>query len=242
MRMLGGETRLGQEKLVHEMYKVLGSAARMVTSMTETVPNNRFNLQPETIQDLQESLYDWQKYNFGDQDNERVLLGVFEEAGELCHAHLKREQGIRGSVEKHEADMRDAVGDVMIYLLNYMSGLGKKVMTFLPLESVERTSDQVVTRKAVMTVYRVAGRVEDGKGVQHLVSSLLYLCALKGWNLEQITRETWAKIGRRDWKQYPETGFPTAAPTPPPAQVQQPQPQPQAQPQSQDPSARTPGA
>lgn len=244
MDMLGALVRPGQEKLVHGMYKVLGSALRMVTSMTDKVPNDRFNLQPETLQDLQESLYNWQKYNFGDQDNERMLLGVFEESGELCHAQLKLEQGIRGSIEKHEADMRDAIGDVMIYLLNYMSGLGEKIMNFLPLDSVKKTDDRVEIRKAVMTVYRVSGRVEDNNGIQHLVSSLIYLCALKGWDLEEITRETWAKIGRRDWREHPETGFPAQDPTTTHNHMAQSQAQASQNKQStpQDPSTRIPGA
>jgi len=175
--------------------------------------NDRFNLQPETLHDLQESLYDWQKYNFGEQDNERVLMGMCEEAGELCHAHLKLEQGIRGTPEELEAEMRDAVGDIMIYMLNYMSGLGHKLALFVPREDVEKATDQTLVRKSVLTVYRLVGKIveepENVSRIQHLVVSVLYLTALKGWDLETIIRETWSAIGQRNWRDYPETGFPS---------------------------------
>jgi len=178
--------------------------------------NDRFNLQPETLHDLQESLYDWQKYNFGEQDNERVLMGMCEEAGELCHAHLKLEQGIRGTPEQLEAEMRDAVGDIMIYMLNYMSGLGHKLALFVPREDVEEATDQTLVRKSVLTVYRLVGKIveepENVSRIQHLVVSVLYLSALKGWDLETVIRETWSVIGQRDWREYPETGFPPASP------------------------------
>lgn len=196
----------------------------MVTTMQEPeqpkAPNNRFNFHPESLHDLQVSLYDWQKYNFGEQDNERVLMGICEEAGELCHAHLKLEQKIRGTTEQHEADMVDAVGDIMMYLLNYLSGMGEKFPSFVAREDVEKAEDLAVIRKAVLAVFRVAGKiVEDPKSkarVQHLVTALIYLCAIKGWDLEEITRKTWQHIGPRDWHQYPETGFApeTAAPEP----------------------------
>lgn len=183
-----------------------------------TSQNNRFNLQPETLQDLQESLYDWQNYNFGAQDNERVLLGMAEEAGELCHSHLKLEQGIRGTPEDHEVDMRDAVGDICIYMLNYMSGMGKKLPTFVSRDDVEKSDDLPMIRKSVLSVYRLVGKiVEEPQSmarIQHLTSGLLYLCALKGWCLDEVIRDTWKAIGPRDWKKYPENGFPPATPSP----------------------------
>jgi len=49
----------------------------------------------------------------------RMLLGACEELGELCHAHLKQEQGVRGTNEEHVANAKDAVGDIIIYLTDY---------------------------------------------------------------------------------------------------------------------------
>jgi NTP pyrophosphatase (non-canonical NTP hydrolase) len=41
-----------------------------------------------------------------------------EELGELCHAHLKHEQGIR-TTEDHRKAKWDAVGDIIIFLADY---------------------------------------------------------------------------------------------------------------------------
>lgn len=56
---------------------------------------------------------------FGDGPSWHPLLGVAEEVGELCHAHLKAQQNIRGSAEDLRAQQEDAVGDIVIYLVDY---------------------------------------------------------------------------------------------------------------------------
>lgn len=189
---------------------------------TNKTKNNRKNLNPETLQDLQESLYDWQNYNFGkSQDNELVLLGICEEAGELCRAQLKFEQGIRGITE---ADLKDAIADISIYTLNYLSGLGEKLPTFVDREDVEATNDPKIVRQAVFSIYRKAGRlVEEPTSmarIGHLITDLIYLCAIKGWRLEQVIRDAWVnEVGPRDWKMYPETGRPPENAAPEPAVV-----------------------
>jgi NTP pyrophosphatase (non-canonical NTP hydrolase) len=52
------------------------------------------------------------------------LLGLVEEVGELSHAHLKQEQGIRGTVESYRSKKIDAVGDIVIFLANYCTQQG----------------------------------------------------------------------------------------------------------------------
>ncbi len=72
--------------------------------------------------DLLKTLNDvsaWQRRNFPDALPHQPLLGVLEELGELAHAHLKMEQGIRGSFAQHFDEKRDAVGDMIIYLIHY---------------------------------------------------------------------------------------------------------------------------
>lgn len=71
---------------------------------------------------MQKELFTWDKKNFGDQPAYRSLLGAFEEIGELAHAHLKEEQGIRAS--NYEEDAKDAIGDTIIYLANYCNARG----------------------------------------------------------------------------------------------------------------------
>jgi NTP pyrophosphatase (non-canonical NTP hydrolase) len=63
----------------------------------------------------------WRKSNFPDSGEDEQFLGIVEEVGELAHAILKQRQGIR---ERGDEDIIDAIGDIMIYLLNYCSCKG----------------------------------------------------------------------------------------------------------------------
>jgi NTP pyrophosphatase (non-canonical NTP hydrolase) len=68
------------------------------------------------LEQLQKEGWDWVKHNFPNGKPYQPLLGVTEEVGELCHAHLKMEQGIRYSTQN---DKEDAVGDIIIFLADY---------------------------------------------------------------------------------------------------------------------------
>jgi len=73
------------------------------------------------ISAMQDSHRAWVQYNFPGQPAWQPLLGICEEAGELCHAHLKGEQGIRAvGPEKKE----DALGDIFIYMMSYANAEG----------------------------------------------------------------------------------------------------------------------
>lgn len=77
------------------------------------------------FQQLQSEVVEWSKYNFGPRlgSGYRPLLGAIEELGELAHAHLKAEQGIRTSEDHNEAKI-DAIGDIIIYLADYCEQQG----------------------------------------------------------------------------------------------------------------------
>ena len=76
------------------------------------------------LRKLQEEQKVWVAHNFGtDRPAYHPLLGAVEELGELAHAHLKGEQGIRTN-EDHEAAAKDAVADVVIYLADYCTSRG----------------------------------------------------------------------------------------------------------------------
>jgi NTP pyrophosphatase (non-canonical NTP hydrolase) len=51
-------------------------------------------------------------------------MGVVEEVGELSHALLKQEQGIRGAHDEHERLAQDAVGDTIVYLADLCTRRG----------------------------------------------------------------------------------------------------------------------
>lgn len=73
---------------------------------------------------LQDDHKVWSTRNFPNADPVDAVLGVAEEVGELCHAILKQRQGIRGTSEEHEAKAKDAVGDIVIFLLDVCNRRG----------------------------------------------------------------------------------------------------------------------
>lgn len=93
------------------------------------------------IAQLQDEVTRWAQRNFPDAKPHQPLLGLSEEVGELCHAHLKMEQGIRGSAEEHRDAKEDAVGDVMVFLMHYCSLNGIDAQT-----AIMRTWDAVRKR------------------------------------------------------------------------------------------------
>lgn len=68
---------------------------------------------------LQAEVAEWSARNFPGKLPHQPLLGVQEETGELAHAHLKGEQGIRHTPEEIRAMKMDAVADIVIYLADY---------------------------------------------------------------------------------------------------------------------------
>ena len=77
------------------------------------------------LSELQAQVADWAAQNFGTSaDGGDALLGVVEEVGELSHAVLKRKQGIRGTRAEHDAAIRDAVADIVIFLLDFCAREG----------------------------------------------------------------------------------------------------------------------
>jgi len=65
----------------------------------------------------------WADKNFPNNNRTHQLLGIVEEVGELCHAHLKFEQNIRTN-EPHAESKCDALGDIFIFMLGYANKNG----------------------------------------------------------------------------------------------------------------------
>ena len=81
-------------------------------------------MEESTISRVQREQRPWVAHNFGDRPKWMPVMGLMEELGELAHAFLKREQGIRGTREEHTADIRDAAADVVIFLCDVASAEG----------------------------------------------------------------------------------------------------------------------
>ena len=83
----------------------------------------------------------WADRNFPERKPYQSLLGATEELGELAHAQLKLEQGIRGTRDEHLAEAADAVGDTIIYLADYCTSIGFDLQVV-----IEQTWDRVNQR------------------------------------------------------------------------------------------------
>lgn len=83
----------------------------------------------------------WVHHNFPNDREEDSLLGVIEEMGELAHHMLKRRQGIRGAGVDHEAEIRDACADLVIFLLGVASHEG-----FILMDAINEAWDVVKQR------------------------------------------------------------------------------------------------
>lgn len=66
----------------------------------------------------------WAEYNFGGRNATHALLGISEEVGELSHVHLKMLQGIRITSDIFRSKARDAIGDIVIFLMDYCNANG----------------------------------------------------------------------------------------------------------------------
>ena len=95
------------------------------------------------MRDLQNRLQMWVQHNFPQRDYLQPTLGVGEEIGELAehfdsphirelvismgrlqHEVLKHKQQIRGQATEHEEKIRDAIGDITIFLMDICNACG----------------------------------------------------------------------------------------------------------------------
>lgn len=77
------------------------------------------------LTEFQDDHFQWLSHNFPDQRPHDGLLGLIEEVGELAHAHLKKDQNIRGYDHgQYMIEAKDAVGDIVIYLASYCNTNG----------------------------------------------------------------------------------------------------------------------
>lgn len=76
------------------------------------------------IKILQAQVNTWVEHNFGHDNEMATVVGLVEEVGELSRAVVKRSQGIRGTREEWDAEMRKEAADVLIKLCDVASFYG----------------------------------------------------------------------------------------------------------------------
>lgn len=105
----------------------------------------------------QSEIRKWTKHNFPNAQPWEPLLGLQEEVGELAHAYLKRHQGIRKN-ENHDLNIRDAVADIMVYLMNFCNheGINLQEELFKTWKKVsqrdwQKNPDQVTSNEEIIS-------------------------------------------------------------------------------------------
>lgn len=106
--------------------------------MTDHIEHDTVN----SFSELQFDTHTWRAHNFpgASSDASRQLAGVMEELGELAHAWLKQDQGIRTDEDLSDQEM-DAIGDMVIYLCGYCSARNLSLF-----ECINRAWDEVKDR------------------------------------------------------------------------------------------------
>jgi len=87
------------------------------------------------VDTIQMEVGEWAEENFGtEQPSSYPLLGAGEEIGELIHSVLKQKQGIRLDEEDVGTESeKDAVGDIGVYLLDFLYREGFALNTASPI-------------------------------------------------------------------------------------------------------------
>ena len=176
---------------------------------------------------LQAEHKEWQERNFPDQKDHQPLLGILEELGEICHAHLKAEQGIRGSESLHFEEKKDAIGDVMIYLANYCNRFGINLQTTVGLSLDAINWHRTEAYGDLLLAFKHAGVMADMHytmelaatpsmhhyfreklldSIRNMVFYLAKYSKANGISIKQAIFDTWEEVKKRDWRKNPENG------------------------------------
>lgn len=153
----------------------------------------------------------WVAHNFPDGPSKQPVhgtFGVMEEAGELAHAHLKEEQQIRMH-EDHVAKAKDAIGDIMIYLLGIINWCGYYPDPNYAVHVQVNTAETALLRLggAVGTLCRASSEATR-VGIHPAINKIVYYarryCELREWDFDQIVTDTWNEVKKRDWIANPD--------------------------------------
>jgi cytidylate kinase len=114
---------------------VLASAVQVISERLNWSP-----ILEGSISHTQYRVTEWQERNFPASSDLELALGVCEEAGELAATVLKLHRGIRPA-EYSDERLRDAIGDVVVFLLGLCSSRGWELQ-----EVISETADRVLQR------------------------------------------------------------------------------------------------
>lgn len=152
---------------------------------------------------------EWVAHNFPQSklpNPQESILGVIEELGELSHAHLKELQGIRGTNEEHQANAKDAIGDITVYLLGVMNH--NQLVPDEAFLSMAAENALSTPQGCIFWAARWAGSLTTlpAASVDRIVGALQAYCKHRGWDYEQLVIDCWTGVSQRDWIADPVAG------------------------------------
>jgi NTP pyrophosphatase (non-canonical NTP hydrolase) len=180
-----------------------------------------------TIREFQAAHGPWVKHNFGDRPAHWPLLGIGEELGELSHAQLKMEQGIRGTREEHLEKQKDAIADVVVFAADYCSSMGWDLQDIVGFETFSQLQASLLKDgrhdwELVFRARKHLGKLDDAflkeselmgrDALRSIFTSLAAYCNRRGWDMHVEVMAVWAKVSQRDWKKNAKTGGDLDAP------------------------------
>ena len=147
----------------------------------------------------------WEAKNFPDSNATDNVLGMIEEVGELAHAILKREQGIRVN-ENHDAEIRDAIADITLFLFGFV----KK--RYLRIEDVIReASYYVIYTSSDISEFisklscAVGGLIHNGYAAGdelscgRILGNLYIIADILKIDFQDNLNQVWEQVKQRDW-------------------------------------------
>jgi NTP pyrophosphatase (non-canonical NTP hydrolase) len=159
--------------------------------------------QPEmTLEIAQKEVGEWALRNFGEQSSYRPVLGMMEELGEFCEARDRFDV----------KNMRDAIGDIGIYMLHYCAIRGWS-MSELWDDRVGPTGPIMSTVKALCHSQLKGEQNIRGGAARHDFLLKKELSNLL-WRMDQaaidvgtdclvLIYNVWEKVKQRDWQKNP---------------------------------------
>lgn len=170
-----------------------------------------------SLQNLQRRCSKWSDYNFGTDRTTayRSLYGIIEEFGELVHSQLKMEQSIRGTAEEHQAKIRDAVGDIVFYLCDYLHIMHEDIAFDWPDPEYDGGKGELFE-----VVFFMQNAITDlcqnhRRATRHqvtrlfagtLLSWLNIYCVRSGITMQTAVWETAEQVFTRNWRRFPKNG------------------------------------
>ncbi len=167
-----------------------------------------------SYRDIQKEHKAWVKKNFPNTTVYDMFEGMVEELGELAHARLKRRQGIRGTKEEHDAEEKDAIGDIAITAIHYATLRGFDVQTCVNelledgwVDLHKSSTGAFIALVGQMNDFSKAVDIrptlEESWLVGDLFLTLRSYCSRRDLDFTSILNETWDHVKKRDWTKNP---------------------------------------